>query len=189
MRKLLRLFNLWDIFLFIAIALFAKGTWDIYRVYGEQGDLKQHIGIVEHKSMTAISDGEYKSDSLRTVKIQLENDANIYSISMSAEKVNNLVNVGDSVELFTKTIRYSDGNFVTNGSTFWYSTDSNQLFQIISKVYEQPVVSIREYRHALHSGAWIAMVLSICFFLAYFSRYLPGDLFVFYVGKRKFRLG
>jgi hypothetical protein len=189
MRNFLRLFSLWDIILLAAIVLLGIGIKDIYRAYGKQGDLKQHIGIVEKKSISAIQDGEYKSDSLRTVTIKLVGDKNYYFISMSAEKVNTLVNEGDSVELFTKAIITSDGNRVTNGSNFWYSTEPNQIFQVISKKYAQPIVSIHEYQHALRSGAWIAPVLSICFFLCYFSQYIRGDFFTFYIGKRKFRLG
>ena len=189
MWNLLRLFDLWNIILFAAIVLFAIGTRDIYRAYGKQGALKQHIGIVEKKSISAIQKGEYKSDSLKTVQIKLVGDENYYFISMSAEKVNTLVNEGDSVELFTKAIITSDGNRVTNGSNFWYSTNPNQIFQVISKKYAEPIVSIHEYQHTLRSGAWLAPALSICFFLCYFSRYLNGNLFTFYIGNRKFRLG
>jgi hypothetical protein len=168
MKSFFRIFNITNVILLFAIGLIPYSIRNIMETFDDFNQLKPHIGVVSEKAIKKVY--RERNDSLTTTQIKLVNDESEYSISLSAIKVNNLVNVGDSIELYTKAITSQNGNEITDGSSFWYSKDSNQIFHVVSKIYDKPIVDFKDYNKNLKMGAWIAPILSIVCFIWYFIR-------------------
>lgn len=130
--------------------------------------LISHKGIVENKSFVIEKDD--KNDSLVIAKIKLFNDDTVYSVSSYAIRVLNLIEVGDSVELFSKPITSRTGNFVTNGKAVWNTQNPNELFHIVSKKYDTPIIDFNEHRDNLKNSLWGFPLGSLLFFGWYLYR-------------------
>ncbi len=194
MRVIRKIFTIDNVILGFAVGLFFMSIRDIRKAYANHHKLITHIGIVQEKRMISTVDNgsdAVKGDSLRIIKIKLENDEKEYSISYSALAVNTLVNNGDSVELFTID-PVGKGNLVigSDGNKISYSSNPNEVFQIFSKKYPTPVVDYSDYVSSVRTTVWVIPSLSlICFIWYFFRRSNTKGLFSFYIGKREIQIG
>jgi hypothetical protein len=166
MGKILNLFRLRNIILLFAIGLIPFTIKNFTEASVNFNELMPHKGIVEDKSIH--TEESQNHNSITTVKIKLLNNESIYSISFQAQGVYNVIYIGDSVELYSKKVKDKKGNEVSGGGTYWYSTDSNQIFHIVSNRYKEPVVDFKKYHKDLKMNAWMPLALLIICFIWYF---------------------
>ena len=103
MRKLINLFRKRNIILIAAIGFSLFSIKNITNTSTGFKELILHQGIVENKS---INTEDYPNrNSVTTLKLKLQNDENIYSISFQAQGAFNIIYEGDSVGLYTKKIK------------------------------------------------------------------------------------
>ena len=108
MRKLINLFRKRNIILIAAIGFSLFSIKNITNTSTGFKELILHQGIVENKS---INTEDYPNrNSVTTLKLKLQNDENIYSISFQAQGAFNIIYEGDSVGLYTKKIKDNKGN-------------------------------------------------------------------------------
>jgi hypothetical protein len=166
MKKILSFFKIRNIVLLFAVGLIPFSIKNFTQTTTGFNELIPHKGIVEDKSIH--TEERENHNSITTVKIKLANDESIYSTSFHAQGAYNIIYVGDTVELYTKKIKDKKGNEVSGDGTYWYSTDSNQLFHIVSSRFKGPVIDFKEYHKDLKSNAWMPLVLSVICFIWYF---------------------
>jgi hypothetical protein len=188
MNLLRKIFTLSNILLAFAIGLIPFSINNFREANIQLDQLEKHAGIVEHKLLvTEVIDSQWK-DFSHIVKLKLVNDPTEYSISFYPLGVNAQVDIGDSVEFFTKEIPLNQNEIIARESKS--SNTNNEIFHIISRKYSTPVVDIKDYRASLRTNAWAGPVLSLIFFLWYLiRRYGSGDWFTFSVGNSEVRIG
>ena len=106
-----------------------------------------------------------------------------YTASRYAIGLNNLLQSGDTIEFYTKKIDSKLGNFVTNGKgRVWTSDSPNEVYHLISKKYDSPLVDFNERKEDLKDTIWIWPIFSVILFGWFFYR-RPGKKSPFVVEK------
>jgi len=160
------IFRIRNLILLFAIGLIPISIRNFTESFNDFKELIPHKGIVEDKSIaTEKKEGQ---NLITTVTFKLLNNESRYSTSFQAQGAYNIIYVGDTIELYTKKIKNKKGNEVSGGGTYWYSTDSNQVFHIVSNRYKEPVIDYKEYNKDLKLNAWASLVISIILFSWYF---------------------
>lgn len=166
MRKIVNLFRVRNIILLVAVGLIPYSISNFIQTSDGFNELIPHKGIVEDKSIhTEVLENK---NPRTTVRIKLANDTSTYATSFQAQGAFNIIYVGDTVTLYTKKVTRKKGNRVTGGGSYWYSTDPNQVYHIVSSRFHEPVIDYKEYNNDLKLGAWLSLGLCIICFIWYF---------------------
>lgn len=174
--------NLFKIINFIilafSIALMVVGISQFFNSFVQFDDLVHHKGVVEskylsskyffHRSSFTRKD---EKDSVFIFNFKLIGDQQEYTASRYPEGINNLIEVGDSIDFYTRPVRSKYGNTVNNGKgRFWNTRSPNETFHLVSKKYSDPVLDFYEYRSDLKSSWWVFPLFSIITFCWYLHR-------------------
>ena len=137
------------------------GIKQILQCFSSFNDLVKHQGVVASKDLYTEKAGN--KDSINGIKIGLTNSEE-YVVSRYAKRLDNLLVVGDSIELYTKPVSGLFGNFITNGSgRVWNTRNAKEVFHLHSMRYEGPLVDFEEDRRALRKTAFSFPLCSLLF--------------------------
>lgn len=173
-----RIFNINAIILGFAIMSMVLTIHYLIGSYEGFETLIRHTGTVESKHFSYHHSTHHNSFSHRD-----EPDSNIvfnfkvvdnpqwYTTSRLAIGVDNLIDIGDTVEFYTKKITSRFGNMVSNGKGSGWSTDSpNEVYHIVSNKYPDPVVDFKDYSSDLKQYGWLFLLFPLGLFGWYFYR-------------------
>lgn len=173
-----RIFSINTIILGFGIMSMVMVIHFIVRSYDGFGSLIRHNGVVESKHFSY-----HYSTHRNSVTHKEEPDSNIvfnfkvadneqwYTASRFAIGVDNLIEIGDSVEFYTRKVTSRFGNIVSNGRGSGWSTHSpNEVYHMVSNKYPDPVVDFNEYRSDLRTLAWMFLFLPFACFGWYLYR-------------------
>lgn len=132
-------------------------------------DLKHRAGIIEKKTfLTKYYDAD---DSLQITRIKLLDNDTMFSVSSRAIIAYNLLEVGDSVELFTKNISSDWGNTVmVNSGHFRNTHNQNEVFHILCARYPVPILDFYEIQDGVKNVAWMPFFVCIGLLVWYLYR-------------------
>lgn len=173
-----RIFNVNTIILGFAIMSLVMSIHFIIRSYDGFNTLIRHSGAVESKHFSyhysthtnSYSHKEEK-DSNVIFNFKVVDNAEWYTASRFAIGVDNLVEIGDSIEFYTKKVTSKFGNMVSNGKGSGWNTNSpNEVYHLVSNKYPDPVVDFNEYASDLRTFAWLFLFLPVVFFGWYLYR-------------------
>jgi hypothetical protein len=163
-----RLFSLDTIILIFAIASIPFAVRQFIEVSDDFAQLNLHGGIIQAKASTIDSS---KKVQRRIIRLKILNDTTTYSISRYVDKVNNLIEVNDSVQLYTKGITSKFGNFIIDEhGNGWNTRDENEVFHLTSTKYTDPIIDFEENKTKHRKIIWIWPIMSLLFFVWYFYR-------------------
>ena len=173
-----KLFNINTVILAFAIFLMVIGIVFFIQSFDGFDKLTRHNGVVESKYLSYnystrhnfyVDRDEPDSDAVFNFKVV--DNAQWYTTSKLPTGVDNLIEIGDSIDFYTKKVTSSFGNMVSNGSgKAWNTTSPNEVFHLVSNKYPDPVVDFYEYRSDVRSLRWIAPFASLIMFGWYLYR-------------------
>ena len=154
--------------LFSAVVVLISGISWIIQSYATVSDLVSHKGVIEKKQMdTVLKENSYDL----FVKIKLVENDTIYTVSQLAEGVYNILEAGDSVEIFTKPVTAGLGNVSTDGKGGAVTTrDPNAVFHLTTPRYDEPIVDYRIHNADSRTSGIVMSILSFIFFGWYWYR-------------------
>lgn len=124
--------------------------------------LKEHAGVVENKYLVKESTfDDDRPDSVTIARLKLAGDPIEYSVSGYAIAVDNLVHIGDSIQLFTKTNSYWYGNMVATGGGGGSTHNQNEVFHLLSAKYSVPILDFRQNQENIKASVWITFSFSL----------------------------
>ena len=103
----IRLFSVNTIILICAIAIIPFAISQIVEVFQGFDQLKIHEGVVQEKIIAIDSSRRIKR---RIIKLKLSNDTTVYISSKYVDGINTLIQLNDSVQIYTKDISSRFGN-------------------------------------------------------------------------------
>ena len=128
----------------------------------------KHEGVISEKFIYTEKPGQ--KDSVRGIHLYLTNGQE-FVVSRYADALNNLLLIGDSVQLYTKPVKTILGNQITNGNgRTWNTRNDREVFHLLSNRYEGPLVDFEENRRELIKTAWLFPFCSLCFLGWYLYR-------------------
>lgn len=154
------------VLLFMFISSGYAGVTILRESHDDFSTFKEHAGVVENKYLVreVTYDSDNRPDSVIIAKLKLAGDPGEYSVSGYAIAVDNLVHIGDSVQLFTKTTSYWYGNMVaTAGGRGGSTHDQNEVFHLLSRQYSMPIIDFRQNQENLKDVVWMIFVFSFVF--------------------------
>ena len=146
-------------------------------------DLVFHKGVIVDKRITVeyrTKETEYSHekelDSTLTFRFMADNSPDVFTVSWLPKKMDNLLERGDSIEFYTKPVTSGFGNEASSGTGYITNTNSDrEVFCLISRKYESPLIDFDEYNRSLRTGAYGCFALSLlCVFFYFVSRYGNG---------------
>jgi len=167
-----RIFNINTIILGFAIMSMVMVTHFIVRSYDDFKTLTRHSGVVESKHFSYHYSTHRNSyvdrdepDSNVVFSFKVADNSQWYTASRFAIGVDNLIEIGDSIEFFTKPVTSPLGNLASSGSGGGWNTDSpNEVYHLVSNKYPDPVINFNEYSSDLRTFSWLSLFLpAICF--------------------------
>ena len=167
-----RIFNINTVILAFAIGSLVMTISYIIRSYDSFNTLVRHSGVVESKHFSYHYSTHRNSfthkdepDSNIVFNFNVSNNPECYTASRFAIGVDNLIEIGDSIEFYTKKVTSRFGNMVNDGKgNAWNTNSPNEVYHLISKKYPDPVVDFDEYKSDLRTFAWLFLFLpAICF--------------------------
>lgn len=163
-----KIFSINSVILLFAIVILYIGFKQLIDSFYDFKDLRPQKGIVANKYIFTENKGQ--EDSIRSIRVILTNNEQ-YVASRYTEVIDNLVQIGDTVQIFTKPITSKWGNVIANGKgDAWNTKDSAEIFHLISNKYESPLLSFDENKAELRESVWIWPVFSLCMFGWFFYR-------------------
>ena len=164
-----KLFSINTLILIAAFCWLAFGIRQVFEIFANFNELIPHKGQIASKQIYTENPGE--KDSLKFIKLRFA-DGKEYVVSRYVERLDNLLSVGDSAELFTKKITSAFGNQITNGEErTWHTMDDRDVFHLVSNRYDTPLVDFGENKSNLIKTSWLFPFFSSCFFGWYFYRW------------------
>lgn len=162
------LFSVDTIILVFAIAIIPFAVRQFIEVSEDFAQLTLHSGIVKEKARTIDSSRNVQRTIIR---LKIINDTTTYSISRYVDKVDNLIELNDSVRLYTKGVTSKFGNFITDEhGNGWNTRDKNEVFHLTSSKYSTPIVDFEEHKTSHRKIVWMWPIMSLLFFAWYFYR-------------------
>ncbi|MBI1779779.1 MAG: hypothetical protein HYR66_00110 [Sphingobacteriales bacterium] len=143
-------------FLFISIRELRQAFYDFEK-------LQVHTGVIQSKAVI----DTIEDDKKRTIiYLKLIDDNNEYLSSKYAEHLNENLNIGDSVKLYTNTSSSFFGNFVSNESAteIWTTNNPNEVYHIVRISDNSILLDFSSHKKSLKKMLWIFPLASICFF-------------------------
>lgn len=177
-----RIFNINNIILSFAIWSLIIISYFILKSYDSFGTLIRHSGVVESKHFsyhytTHRNSFTHKDepDSNIVFNFKVVDNSEWYTASRLAVGVDNLIEIGDSIEFYTKKVTTRFGNMVSDGKgSFWSTNSPNEVYHMVSHKYPDAVVDFNEYKSGLKTSAWVFL-------------FLPAGLFGWYLYRRSGR--
>ena len=173
-----RIFNINTVILGFAIMSMVMVIHFIIRSYDGFETLVPHSGVVESKHFSYHYSTRHnfymdrdEPDSNLVFNFKVADNPQWYTASRFATGVDNLIEIGDSVEFYTRNVTSRFGNMVSTGKGGGWNTGSpNEVYHLVSNKYPDPVVNFDEYTSALRIFAWLSLFFPVVFFGWYLYR-------------------
>ncbi len=168
MNLIRKIFSINTAILIFAFGFLGVGIKQVFEIFYPFKKLIHHKGIITEKSF--FIEGFIRKDSIKAIKLILLNGEE-YTASRYIELVNNLIELGDTVDIYTKEVTSKLGNYITNGNGLVRNTkNEKEIFHLISNRYQEPLIDFYENRKNLLRTIWGFPLGSLCFFGWYFYR-------------------
>ena len=115
-------------FILLAACLTVPFSYNaLTQVFEGWDDLEYHSAVLSEKYLVP---ERIMDDSIQVVKLRMEGDEKIYSVSKFSNRVYNLLEVGDTLVFYTKPITSDYGNYVMDEKRMWNTRTSNEVFHL-----------------------------------------------------------
>jgi hypothetical protein len=149
-------------------AFFSMGVTQCTQIFDKFDRLRPHYGVVEAEWMDTIY-GEDKFDVYTKIRL-VENDT-VFTAYRFASGVSNLLEPGDSVEIFTKPVTSFMGNMSGSGKGGMKNTrDPFEIFHMTSPKYTDPIINYEDHQEDMKNSFWFWFLFSFIFFGWFFYR-------------------
>jgi hypothetical protein len=131
------------------------------------GGFSARAGVLSWKKLEVVREDKTTYTFLR---LRLYGSDTLYTISNHPARVDNLVQAGDSVYIYTRTPSGFLLNFTSDGNSHvWGSKDPNEILHLTTPVYDV-LVDYGEQRSALRFGFAAFLFAGACFLFWFWYR-------------------
>jgi hypothetical protein len=136
----------------------------------DQKRLVEHTGVVERKyieKQMRSNDPDHRSqDSVAVFRIKVSHRPAVYIASGRIAYLDYMINVGDTLKLYTKPLTSIFGNYVSDGSGFYTTHNPNHIYHLIGPD-GSIVINFDRQKQGLMKTIWICGLCGVILFLIY----------------------
>ena len=178
MRTIRRILSINTVILAFAVFALFLGLRQIIETFEGFDTLIIHKGTVKNKFLSykyfthrgTVSKKE-ELDSVQLFQFRIVGDSVLYTASRYPKGLYNLIQVGDSVTIYTKPVTSRFGNTVSNGKgRIWKTKSPSEVYHLVTPNHDSPLIDYNEHMNSLKGSVWLWPLFSLLLFGWFFYR-------------------